>query len=313
MSAQDIITVTLNPAIDETLFLDRLVPGAVNRARLHHRQAGGKGVNVSSMLGRHGIPTTATGFLGADNPELFESLFHQTGTQDAFIRIPGQTRSGIKIIAEDDRQTTDINFPGARPREADLAALVEKLAQLARPGVWFVVAGSLPAGMELNDFIRILTLIKKAGAMLAVDTSGPPLLAAIQCGADLIKPNHHELEEILSRPLPDMRARIEAALAFQRAKTPHVILSLGAEGALFASPDGLLLAAAPPVRVVSTVGAGDSLLAGYLAGLIQGLDAAARARLATTFAWCALQDVSRQLPDAVELAARAHRIDVKSL
>ncbi len=308
-----IITVTLNPAIDETLFLDRLVPGSVNRARLHHRQAGGKGVNVSAMLGRHGIPTIATGFLGADNPALFEDLFRETRTRDAFIRIPGETRSGIKIVAEAVRETTDINFPGARPGEDDLVALMEKLRELARPGDWVVVGGSLPAGMEIGHFIRLLGLIKKLGARLAVDTSGPPLLAAIQCGADLIKPNHHELEEILGRSLPDMRARIDAALAFQRSKVPHVILSLGADGALFASPDGLLLAAAPPVQVVSTVGAGDALLAGYLAGLTGRMDAASRARLATTFAWCAIEDVRRKLPDAAEIAARSARIEVKKL
>ena len=178
-----IITVTFNPAIDETLFLDRLVPGTVHRARLHHRQAGGKGVNVSAMLGRYGIPTTATGFLGADNPALFEKLFRESRTRDAFIRIPGATRSGIKIVAEADRQTTDINLPGTQPGEDDLLSLMEKLRELARPGGWVVVGGSLPAGMEISHFTRILSLIKKAGARLAVDTSGPSLLAAIQAVA----------------------------------------------------------------------------------------------------------------------------------
>jgi 1-phosphofructokinase len=309
----EIVTITLNPAIDETVFLDRLDVGAVNRASRHHRQAGGKGVNVSFMLADYGLASTATGFLGSGNTRIFEDGFRESGIRDGFLRIAGETRTGIKIVEESTRETTDINFPGAKPSAKDFERLLEKVGTLAVPGRWFVVAGSLPDGISVADFSRLLRCIRAGGAHIAVDTSGAALQAAVDSGVDLIKPNHHELEEILGHTLPDAAARTAAAIRMQREKVPHVVLSMGADGALFASPDGVLMAQAPPVRVVSTVGAGDSLLAGYLAGLVSGLPATGRAKLATVFAWCALEDVRRRLVSPAEIEARMHRIVIRTV
>lgn len=309
----EIVTITLNPAIDETVFLDRLEMGAVNRASRHHRQAGGKGLNVSSMLADFGLASTATGFLGSGNTRIFEDLFRVAGIRDGFLRIAGETRTGIKIVAESNRETTDINFPGAKPTARDFECLLEKIGPLAVPGRWFVVAGSLPDGISVADFSQLLRCIRNRGARIAVDTSGAALQAALDCGVDLIKPNHHELAEILGHPLPDAAARIAAAIRLQREKVPHVVLSLGADGALFASPEGVLVAQAPPVKVVSTVGAGDSLLAGYLAGWVTGLPATGRAKLATVFAWCALEDVRRRLVPPAEIESRMQRIVVRAV
>ncbi len=312
-AAQDIVTITLNPAIDETVFLDHLEPGSVNRAEALHRQAGGKGVNVSAMLGGFGIPNTATGFLGKNNTRPFEECFAVRGVCDAFLRIDGETRTGIKIVARRTRETTDINFPGLSPTAGDLAALTETLRSLARPGRWFVIGGRLPDSLQPDFYEGLLTLLKDAGTNIAVDTSGPALRLAIDHGVHIIKPNHHELAEILGHDLPDFPSRRDAAIRIQREKVPHVILSLGGEGALFISPDGAFLAAPPPVDVVSTVGAGDSLLAGYLAGLATGLPAAGRAQLATVFAWCALEDIRRQPPTPATARERAARIEVRPL
>jgi 1-phosphofructokinase family hexose kinase len=309
----EIVTVTLNPAIDLTVFLDRLDVGGVNRARSQHRQAGGKGVNVSAMLGAWGLPGTATGFLGADNPELFVGLFHRHRIRDEFIRIPGETRTGIKIVSEDPRETTDLNFPGLQPTPAELRELEEKLRKLARPGRWFVLAGSLPAGLGSDFFAKTIDLLKRGGAKVAVDTSGNALKIAIDAGVDLIKPNAHELAEVLGHELADFPSCVEAARMVQREKVSHVVVSLGSGGALFVTPESALLAAAPPVKVVSTVGAGDSLLAGCLAGLVTGRPPEEVAKLGTAFAWCALEDVRRELPAAAEIQARLSRINVRPL
>lgn len=308
----DIVTITLNPAIDLTVFLDRLAVGSVNRTTRHHRQTGGKGVNVSAMLGDYGISSTATGFLGKDNPRLFDALFAGRGIRDEFIRIPGETRTGIKIIDGQSRETTDINFPGLEPGFAEVKAFEKKLRQLVKPDRWFVLAGSLPAGISLGFFEEILALLKRGGAKVAVDTSGEALRIAIDGGADLVKPNEHELAELLGRPLPDFPSRVAAAAELHR-KVPHVVLSLGGEGAFFISPESSLMASAAPVKVVSTVGAGDSLLAGYLAGLVTGLPATERARLATVFAWAALEDITRRLPPRAEILGRLPRIQVQPL
>jgi 1-phosphofructokinase len=312
-SVPRVVTVTLNPAIDETVFLDTLRPGAVNRASGHHRQAGGKGVNVSAMLGGFGIPSTASGFLGRENPGFFEDLFAEGMIRDGFLRIDGETRTGIKIVATSTRETTDLNFAGLAPTHSDLEALTEKLVAMAEPGTWFVIGGRLPESVSLDDFKRLIERLKSGGAWLAVDTSGAALQVAIDCGVDVIKPNHHELEEILGTSLPDTASRVTAARKLQIERVSHVILSLGGEGALFVNPDGACIVDAPPVRVVSTVGAGDSLLAGYLAGLVSGLSGEDSAKLATVFAWSALEDVNRRPPTPDLAAERMREIQLRRL
>lgn len=312
-SSNNIITVTLNPAIDQTVFLDRLSVGHVNRTQRHHRQPGGKGINVSSMLGQYGIPSTATGFLGKDNPRLFDELFRCQHIRDEFIRIPGETRTGIKIVDEASDETTDINFPGLEPTANEVRAFEKKLRSLVKPGRWFVLAGSLPAGISIGFFEEIITLIKSGGALVAADTSGEALKIAIDGRADLVKPNHHELAEYLGHDLPDFASRVAAARELQREKVPHVILSLGSEGALFITPEKALMASAPPVKVMSTVGAGDSLLAGFLAGLVSKQSSGECARLASVFAWAALEDVARKLPDTEEIRKRLASIKIQPL
>ena len=308
----DIVTITLNPAIDQTVFLDRLAVGSVNRANSHYRQAGGKGINVSGMLGDYGISSTATGFLGKDNPRLFDALFKSRGIRDEFVRISGETRTGIKIVDGSTRDTTDINFPGLEPGFSDVKVLEKKLRQLVAPDRWFVVAGSLPEGISLDFFEEMLVLLKRGGAKVAADTSGDALRVAIEAGADLVKPNEYELGEILGHPLPDFPSRVSAAKELQK-KVPYVVLSLGGEGAFFLSPENSLMASSAPVKIVSTVGAGDSLLAGYLAGLVTGQSPTERARLATVFAWSALEDVTRRLPSRSEIQDRLPRIQVQPL
>lgn len=309
----DIVTITLNPAIDQTVFIRRFLPGSVNRTHRHHRQAGGKGVNVSALLGRYGVCSTATGFLGRENHSYFTDLFRKTGVKDAFLRLPGETRTGIKIIDETTRETTDINFPGLGPSLGDFRRFEKRLRELVQPDRWFVIGGSLPQGIGVEYFGEMLALLKRGGAKVAVDTSGPALAAAIDGGADLIKPNEHELAEYLRRPLADFASKVEAAREIQRTRVPHVILSLGGEGALFITPEKELMASAPPVKVVSTVGAGDSLLAGYLAGITTGRNPVECARLATVFAWCVLEDLSRELPDGEVIEKRMAKLKVQPL
>ena len=308
-----VICVTFNPAIDHTVFVDRLVPGTVHRATRSHRQAGGKGVNVATMLALGGVPVAVSGFLGEDNPSLFEKHFRTHGLRDEFIRVAGETRTGIKIVDTSADQTTDLNLSGPRPTAAQCDALLATLLRHARPGLWFVLAGSLPAGLSLDFYTTLIRSLRAAGAKVAVDTSGPALSAAVAAGIDLAKPNAHELAELLGTQPADFAATVAAARALRREKVPHLVVSLGHEGALFLTPDAELMAGAPPVQVVSTVGAGDSLLAGFLNGLINGSAPADRARLATVYAWSRLESLVSTLPPANVLQERLARISVQPL
>lgn len=307
------VTITLNPAIDETVFLDRLLIGEVNRSRRRHVLAGGKGVNVSRMLCSYGIPTTATGFLGEENQELHTRFFQENQIGDAFVRIPGETRTGIKMICESTRQTTDINFPGLEPSRGARDVLKKRIRMMVRPGRWFVLAGSLPRGLGVDFFEELIVLLKQGGALVAVDTSGDPLRVAVGQKVELVKPNGHELAELFNRPLQSFSEKLEAARDLQQTGVSRVILSLGGEGALFLSPGNQLRAGAPPVKVVSTVGAGDALLAGYLAGVTGGKTAADCARLAMVFAWSNLENVERRLPSHKEILERMAVIQLQPM
>jgi 1-phosphofructokinase len=309
----ELVTITLNPAIDETVFVDQLRVGEVNRARGLHFQPGGKGINVSRMLSGFGIETAATGFLGKVNGEIYKRLFEEKTIEDEFVWTPGRTRTGIKIVSESARQTTDINFPGFEPSLAALEEFEARIRKMIQPGRWFVLAGSLPKGLGIDFFEELIVMLKRGGARVAVDTSGESLNVAIEHGVDLIKPNEHELAEVLKCSLSSFSEKVEAALELQRTKVSRVILSLGSEGALFATSEKQLMASAPPVKVVSTVGAGDALLSGYLAGVLTGVTPVECARLATVFAWCNLENVERRLPSREEILERLPQIQVQSL
>lgn len=312
-TSPSIVTVTLNPAIDHTVFVERLIPGAVHRATRSHRQAGGKGVNVATMLALGGAKVAVSGFLGEDNPGIFETHFRKHGLRDDFIRVSGETRTGIKIVDTSAADTTDLNLPGAVPAAAQRERLVSTLLKHARPGVWFVLAGSLPAGIGADYLASLVRALRETGAKVAVDSSGPALAAAVEAGIDLAKPNVHELAELLGRDLADFPAVLAAARELRRAKIPELVVSLGDEGALFLTPEAELMAGAPPVKVVSTVGAGDSLLAGYLQGRARGDTPVECARLATVYAWSRLESLVAALPPPDVLTERLARVTVQPL
>ncbi|KRP37921.1 MAG: hypothetical protein ABS34_00235 [Opitutaceae bacterium BACL24 MAG-120322-bin51] len=308
-----IVTITLNPAIDQTVFVDQLVPGSVHRVSQSRRQAGGKGVNVATMLALGGAEVVASGFLGDANATIFEQHFSEYGVRDAFIRVQGETRMGIKIVDTGINETTDLNMVGAAPTVEQCAALRSQLLELAEPGRWFLIAGSLPDGMEPRFVAELIQALRGTGAKVAVDSSGTALKAAVAAGVDLIKPNEHELAELLGVELKDFDSIVAAARRLCKEQIPNLIVSLGAQGALFQTAEAELLVRAPKLNVVSTVGAGDALLAGYLHGQQLGESLEDCARRATVYAWSRLESLVPMLPQGNKLTKRLNRISVREL
>src|SRR5512138_536002 len=142
-----VVTVTINPAIDQTLTIPNFAAGIVNRVQSSQMDAGGKGINVASILSDFGQPATVTGFLGAGNDEIFRRMFERKGIEDRCVRIAGQTRIGVKISDEVLHQTTDINFPGETPSPLDITRLFDILTELSAAHNWFVLSGSIPRGV----------------------------------------------------------------------------------------------------------------------------------------------------------------------
>ncbi len=307
-----VVTVTINPAIDQTISIPNFTAGAVNRVQSWRMDAGGKGINVASFLADYGQPATATGFLGADNDEIFRRLFERKGIEDRCVRIAGQTRIGVKISDEVLNQTTDINFPGETPSAADIERLFAILAELAATRKWFVLSGSIPRGVSSGiyaDMVRALP-----GKKVVLDTSGEGFAQAISAGPWLIKPNVDELREYTGQPLDSHEAILAAARELSaRFAITSVVISMGKQGALFVEGDEALWAVPPDVKVKSTVGAGDAMVAGIVAAKIRGLALADCARLATAFSATAISHVGHDLPAVAEVEAMRDRVSIQEL
>jgi 1-phosphofructokinase len=283
-----IVTLTANPSVDRTMALDRrLEPGGVFAATEVTDQPGGKGVNVARVLALAG--TAATAVLPADDQDPLVGGLEAAGVRPLAVHVGRAARVNI-TVTEPDGTTTKINDPGHPLSEAEQVALQEGLLAASQPGEWVVLAGSLPPGVPVGWYATLTTTLKAAGRRVAIDTSGAALVAAVHesvARPDLLKPNADELASLTG----DDGAVLEAdpRLAEQAARqlvtdgVGAVLLTLGAAGAVLVTAEGSWSATPPDVEVKSTVGAGDSSLAGYL--LAEQRGATAPERLAEAVAY----------------------------
>jgi len=291
-----IATVTLNPTIDQTVFIPNFRAGEVNRVAQTQFDPGGKGVNVAWFLADYGFPISVTGFLGEENIQIFERLFTRKKIQDRFVRIDGRTRSNIKIVDEVNQETTDINFPGQPPTATDIQTLFQIVAEMTKDCSWFVLAGSIPAGCQPDIYGELVKLIKGRDRAVALDTSGEALRLALPAAPTLVKPNIDELQELEGRPLETETEVIRAAQSWLAQGMETVVVSMGAAGALFVAENEVIMAQPPKVTVKSTVGAGDAMVSGTVAGKSRGASLAECARLGTAFSLSAISRVGAGLP-----------------
>ncbi|KAM3091739.1 1-phosphofructokinase [Phormidesmis sp. 146-12] len=298
-----IATITLNPAIDQTVSIPNFKAGEVNRVESEQRDPGGKGVNVASFLTGFGFSVTASGFLGKDNADLFDHFFQQKGIENRFVSIAGNTRINVKITDTAQNQVTDINFPGQAPTERDLMTFHQTIHDLAEECDWFVLSGSLPAGISPDIYGKLIADLKARGKTVVLDASGESLRRAVPFAPYAIKPNLEELQELVGRPLAgistrslnDQTAIIQAAQ--QLAQTIHcVVVSMGPNGAIFVEQNQVIHARPPQIKVVSTVGAGDAMTSGLIVGKLRGWSLSDCARLATAFSIGALSQIGPRLP-----------------
>ena len=305
-----IATVTLNPAIDQTVRVDHFRTNTVNRGQSMQLQAGGKGINVASFLVDAGYSVTATGFLGQDNAEIFERFFALQHIHDAFVRIPGSTRTGVKIVDEANLQTTDINLPGQMPPEGAVDSLLRRIEQLSTSCDWFILAGSLPPGLPVTIYATIIDLLKTHGKPVALDTSHEALHKGILAGPTIVKPNIDELQQLVGHSLADEAAIEQAARQLLDNGSQLVVISMGEKGAMFVDRETSLIAIPPTVPVKSTVGAGDAMVAGLIVGHIKGLNLSDCARFATAFSIGAITRVEFHLPVVEVLQAYAQQVTI---
>lgn len=308
----EVLTVTLNPAVDWTLTVPAFAAGTVNRVAHQQQDAGGKGLNVASRMAAVGRHASVTGVLGEVNDDLFVRLFEQLGIGDHCIRVPGSTRTNVKVVNPDTHEVTDLNQGGKAICGESMAALEDVLLNGPLPQ-WYVLAGSLPPDVPADIYQRWIPLLQARGARVALDASGEALRAGVQAGPDMIKPNHHELAELTGSPADSFQDCLLSARQQVAAGTGLVVVSRGADGALFVTADRAVQAVPGPVTVQTTVGAGDAMVAGTLSAALDGLDLAAMARLATAFSMTALTSVGARQFTGSRLQAFAADVTLHEL
>jgi len=309
-----IVTVSLNAAIDQTASIPGFAAGEVNRVDWEQTDAGGKGVNVASFLADYDHAVAVTGFLGIENTELFVRLFAEKGLTDRFVRVPGRTRVNVKIVDDVRHQVTDINFSGVAAGRNDLDAVIAAIEDLVRQDAeWFVLSGSLPAGLPRTSYRDITALLKSHGRKVVVDTSGAALAHAIEAGPNVVKPNIDELTELVGRPLAGEQAVVEAARDLRRQGIDLVAVSMGARGAIFVDGDSAVQAVPPPVAVKSTVGAGDAMVAGIVHASLQKLALEECACLATAFSVGAVGEIGPRLPPRGVIESFRDRVTIQRI
>lgn len=298
-----IYTVTLNPSLDYLVCTETLRPGKLCRTMGETLHPGGKGVNVSLVCAALGLPTRALGFIAGRTGALFASLLAETGVEYDFCRLDeGMTRINVKVAAE---EQTELNGAGPVIPPDALEALARTLDTLGEDD-WLVLSGSVPAGMAPDVYAGLLRRVQKNGVRTLVDTAGDALKNALPCAPDLIKPNLNELDELVGGA-PHHPAGIAAcARELQAAGARAVLVSCGAQGAVLMPETGrALYLPAAPGQTVQSVGAGDSMAAGWLYARTHGFSDADTLRFAVAAGSAAA--FSAWLPDRMGIERTLER------
>ena len=265
-----IATVTLNPAFDLVGRLARIEIGEVNTVETLGLYPAGKGINVAKVLADLGAKLSVTGFLGEENQGDFVQAFAQNGVEDKFYRIAGKTRINVKIT-ETEADVTDLNFLGFEISEQDWEAFTHQSQTWESQYDLVAVCGSLPRGVTPEQFAAWLESLHQQGLKVVLDSSNAALTAGLTAHPWLVKPNRRELEVWAGRSLHTVEEVIEAAEQLRSHGIEHVIISMGEKGSVWLNSEGVLQAQPPHCEnVVSTVGAGDSMVAGLIYGFSQG-------------------------------------------
>lgn len=258
-----IYTVTLNPSVDYIVEVEEFTLGGLNRMKRDMKLPGGKGINVSRVLKQLGVGNTATGFLGGFTGGYIEQWLRQERIASDFVHIADDTRINIKLKAGEE---TEINGAGPEISQPETASLLHKLDALKQGDV-VILSGSTPPSLGGDFYSRLIAVCKQKGAEFVIDTTGQALKDALPLGPQLVKPNHHELAELFGVDISTREEIITFGRKLLEDGARHVLVSMAGEGALFITEQGVYHAAAPAGLVKNSVGAGDSMIAGFVGTL----------------------------------------------
>lgn len=308
-----IVTVTMNPAIDKTVEIDTLLPGGLNRIKKVEYDAGGKGINVSKTIRELGGISIATGFLGGNAGKTIENVLNDKNIQNDFLWVDGETRTNTKVF-EESGAVTELNEPGPVISKEQMEELLKKLEGYANEKTLFILAGSIPNGVDKHVYADIIRMAHAKGAKVLLDADGELFRNSLPAGPDIIKPNRVELEEYAGI---DYRASDEELLGMARKLMEQGIetaaVSMGKSGAMMIRGDYRVKCPALSVKAHSTVGAGDAMVAALAYSWDNGLDNEETTRLCMATSAGAVTTIgtkppSRELVDTLKEQVIIERI-----
>lgn len=255
-----IYTVTLNPSIDYLVEVENFQIGSVNRTSLDKKYPGGKGINVSRVLKRIGNDTTVLGFIGGQTGEFVKACLNNEEVYTNFTEINGDTRINIKLKTDIE---TEINSQGPEIPKESYQQLLSLISNLQTHDV-LVLSGSIPTSLPKDAYVTMMKLCSGKGVQVVVDTSGKVLLDVVQYQPFLVKPNHHELAQLYSTEIKNVLDACKYGIKLVEAGAQHVIVSMAGDGAVLCTKEKSYVANVPKGRVINSVGAGDSMVAGFI-------------------------------------------------
>lgn len=264
-----IYTVTFNPSLDYIVSVKDFQLGLTNRTQSEQLVAGGKGINVSQVLKNLGYKSVALGFVAGFTGEEIAKQVTEKGIENGFIPVEGVSRINVKLASVDG---TEINGQGPEITSAKIQELLERLNLLAEGDILFL-AGSVPGSVSADIYEKIMETLEGRGVLVVVDATGKLLMQTLSHQPFLIKPNQHELEELFGVELSLREEVVPYARKLQEMGARNVLVSMGGEGAVLLAENGEIYSApAPQGRVINSVGSGDSMVAGFMAGWIEKKD-----------------------------------------
>jgi len=298
-----IVTVTLNPAVDQTLELEHFILGDTNRVVQSRIDPGGKGINVSRVLRELGKESMAAGLAPGSLGRFVEHSLLELGILCDFVHTRGQTRTNLTVVDDNTHETTLLSYRGPEVDPRHVTTLETRLRRYLTPGDWLVVAGSIPPPIGADTYGRLIELGRQVGAHTVLDADAEALAAGLAGRPEFVKSNHHEAERLLGRALDEDALLLWAADEMRAAGASTAIVTASARGAVAVNDEGAWRTQPPEMAVVSSVGAGDALLAGLVMkleegaslqeGLIWGTAAGAAACLTSGTQLCLRTDVER--------------------
>jgi len=308
-----IYTLTLNPAMDKTVVIENFTPGAVNRIKSLRVDVGGKGINVSKCLKSLGCETTAAAFWGGAAGQRGIDFLRENGIGSLAVTVSEDTRTNLKIIDPVRHENTDINEPGPTITEENMAELLRKLDESIAPGDILILSGSIPKGCPSSIYRDLIGRYQARGAKVYLDADGENFRLGITASPALIKPNIDELNRHLNADLTEICEIAAAAKEFLKLGIHEVVVSLGGDGALLVKEGLCLKADGLQVPVLSTVGAGDSMVAALACGAEKGLTDQQRLKLAIAISAASVMCSGTQAPEAEQIEKLYHQVVIREV